>query len=138
MNIDELQERLDKELTNIYKNVLINGEWGIGKTYFINNYSKDKNSIYISLFGIDSLESFIFNIYLQIDSKIQGFFRKLNLTFGNCEDSVVFTHSNIVARVVNGTTLANNDIARDNGFTAEFFNAQTTAFGIASVVGTTA
>ena len=64
MNIDELQERLDKELTNIYKNVLINGEWGIGKTYFINNYSKDKNSIYISLFGIDSLESFIFNIYL--------------------------------------------------------------------------
>lgn len=78
MNIDELQERLDKELTNIYKNVLINGEWGIGKTYFINNYSKDKNSIYISLFGIDSLESFIFNIYLQIDSKIQGFFRKLN------------------------------------------------------------
>ena len=35
MTIDELESRLDNEFSDIYKCVLIKGEWGIGKTYFL-------------------------------------------------------------------------------------------------------
>lgn len=40
-----------------YKKIFINGKWGIGKSYYTNEYIKNKqNSIYISLFGKDSIE----------------------------------------------------------------------------------
>jgi len=80
MNIDELNNRLDKELYTVYKTILINGEWGIGKTYLINDkYVNNPNSgykvIYASLFGINSiseLNSYILekiNTFLGIISK---------------------------------------------------------------------
>ena len=56
INIDELTNLLDKEFINVYKNILINGSWGIGKTYFVKEYLKNKkNIIYTQLFGIDSI-----------------------------------------------------------------------------------
>ena len=35
MTVDELKERLEDEFQNIYKCILINGDWGIGKSYFL-------------------------------------------------------------------------------------------------------
>ncbi len=39
--------------------IMLEGEWGSGKTYFVKNILKDsidKKIIYVSLYGIDSLD----------------------------------------------------------------------------------
>lgn len=47
----------DFEENSTYKKIFINGKWGIGKSYYTNEYIKNRqNSIYISLFGKDSIE----------------------------------------------------------------------------------
>ena len=44
MKIDELDKRLDNEFSSVYKTVLVDGDWGIGKTYLIKNkYKENKN-----------------------------------------------------------------------------------------------
>ncbi len=87
MNV-ELIEELKKYIKNDRINyaVLIDGEWGSGKTYFIkeelipklnediaNNGNKptlkNKKPLYISLYGVDSLDSVSAQIYLQITGK---------------------------------------------------------------------
>ena len=87
MNV-ELIEELKKYIRNDRINyaVLIDGEWGSGKTYFIkeelipklnediaNNGNKptlkNKKPLYISLYGVDSLDSISAQIYLQITGK---------------------------------------------------------------------
>lgn len=74
MTVDELEERLRNEFPNIYKCVLINGDWGIGKTYFLKNkFLDDKDYIYVSLFGTNSIESFKTEIY----SKFNKFIGKI-------------------------------------------------------------
>ena len=44
---------------NIYKKIFINGAWGIGKSYYTNEYIKDnkENFVYVSLYGKTSFES---------------------------------------------------------------------------------
>lgn len=39
--------------------ILVKGAWGIGKTYSINNYLKEKKSIKVSLFGINNIDDLI-------------------------------------------------------------------------------
>ena len=87
MNLDLIEE-LKKYLENDRINyaVLIDGEWGTGKTYFIKkelipklneDIINDKNKLilkykkplYISLYGIDALDSVSAQIYLQITGK---------------------------------------------------------------------
>ena len=63
MNFNELSNHLDNELGIVYNRVLINGKWGIGKSHFIQDYLKNKESIYISLFGLTSIEE-VYNITL--------------------------------------------------------------------------
>lgn len=41
-----------------------------------------------------------------------------------CEQSMICTHAYICTRMPLGTALANNDIACDNSFATEFFNAK--------------
>ena len=90
MNIDELTNLLDKEFINVYKNILINGSWGIGKTYFVKEYLKNKkNIIYTQLFGIDSIENLKLNIYMQIN-KITGFLKKANKELSGLNVSYLF------------------------------------------------
>ena len=68
MTIDELESRLDNEFSDIYKCVLIKGEWGIGKTYFLRKkYLCHKKHIYISLFGLNSIEEVKIEIYSKLD-----------------------------------------------------------------------
>ncbi len=95
MNIDELKNLLDKQFIEVYKNILINGDWGIGKTYFIKEYLKDKNNtIYIQLFGIDSIENLKLNLYMQIN-KITGFLKKANKTISGINLSNSFASLSI-------------------------------------------
>ena len=87
MNLDLIEE-LKKYIENDRINyaVLIDGEWGSGKTYFIkeelipklnddikNNGNKPtlkyKKPLYISLYGVDSLDSISAEMYLQITGK---------------------------------------------------------------------
>lgn len=75
MTIDELESRLDNEFSDIYKCVLIKGEWGIGKTYFLRKkYLCDKKHIYISLFGLDSIEEIKIEIYSKLN-KVLNFIK---------------------------------------------------------------
>ena len=41
------------ETSDNYKKIFINGAWGIGKSYYANNYIEEnqRNIIYITLFG---------------------------------------------------------------------------------------
>lgn len=81
MTVDELDERLKNEFQNVYKCVLINGEWGIGKTYFLKNkFLKDKDYIYISLFGVNSIEAIKTEIYSKIN-KICNIIGKIKKVF---------------------------------------------------------
>ena len=63
---------------------------------------------------------------------------ELNLSIGRREQRVVFSDANVHARVYLGTALTNDDVARDYGFAAKFFDAEAFAFRIASVLGTSA
>jgi hypothetical protein len=52
---------------------------------------------------------------------------KFHTAFGSCEQSVVTTHADIITGVKLGATLTNENIARQDLFTAKFFH--TKAFG---------
>lgn len=78
MNIDELEKRLDNEFPKVYKTILIDGDWGIGKTYLIKKkYEKKENyeTIYASIYGLNSISEL--NIYiLRKIHKFLGFLKK--------------------------------------------------------------
>ena len=61
------------EETDTYKKIFINGKWGIGKSYYINKYTKNKeNTVYISLFGKDKIENIQNEISDEIYKKIES------------------------------------------------------------------
>ena len=66
MNIDELENTLNEKFITVYQNILITGEWGIGKTYAIKKCFPNKEKIYISLFGINTIEDLRLNLYMQL------------------------------------------------------------------------
>lgn len=78
MNIDELNKRLDKEFPLVYKTVLVDGDWGIGKTYLIKNkFIKEEKykTIYASIFGLNSISEL--NLYILNEmNKVLGFLKK--------------------------------------------------------------
>lgn len=51
MNIDRINETFNKFSESDIRTILINGPWGIGKSYAIEKYSKEKNWIKVSTFG---------------------------------------------------------------------------------------
>lgn len=67
MVITELKDKLDNEFQKYYSVVLINGLWGIGKTFYLKNYLKNKENIYVSLFGIDKLDGLKHAIYYELN-----------------------------------------------------------------------
>lgn len=76
MRLNKIEEKLYDLLIKENKEVVISisGEWGIGKTYFWNNFIKDykekelkyKQIAYVSLFGINSLNDIRTSILLQV------------------------------------------------------------------------
>ena len=88
-------ERLNERLLDIFQLnegfvVALNGEWGIGKTFFWNkfiedNFSdriKDKEVVYVSLFGKETIKDIQADIILQI-SKFGKLYEKLNSFVGS-------------------------------------------------------
>ena len=89
MRVDELEERLKNEFPNVYRCVLINGEWGIGKTYFFKNkFLKNKEFIYISLFGVNSIEAIKIEIYSKIN-KICNIIGKIKTVFQRADGNSI-------------------------------------------------
>ena len=68
------KENIEQRLTEILKRknavcVVLDGEWGVGKTTFWKNFSAknfDKNSVYVSLFGRESIREIKQEIGIQI------------------------------------------------------------------------
>lgn len=68
------KENIEQRLTEILKRknavcVVLDGEWGVGKTTFWKNFSAknfDKNSVYVSLFGRESIQEIKQEIGIQI------------------------------------------------------------------------
>lgn len=74
-NVSNLESRLIQIIEqNEPVAIALTGEWGIGKTHFWNyfkdNFLKDKNEkiAYISLFGIESLDSLKYEIGIKTHS----------------------------------------------------------------------
>jgi len=81
-NVEELKEQLDYFLFKRDEAIVISlqGYWGIGKTYFWHNYISEKQKdkhVYISLFGINSLDDIKRKIVLKIydSNKISNFIK---------------------------------------------------------------
>lgn len=76
--LNEKQQRLKEILENNINNekfgiaVAITGSWGIGKTYFWNNFRENnplkKKYVYVSLFGLESLSDLKTHIYSNIEN----------------------------------------------------------------------
>lgn len=82
MKLEDLGNELDNNLGNVYKCILINGRWGIGKSYYINKYINNKKNIYrVSLFGITDINEFKSSIAycfgLNLINKVYGLFKKV-------------------------------------------------------------
>ncbi len=68
------KENIEQRLTEILKRknavcVVLDGEWGVGKTTFWKNFSNEKfkeNSVYVSLFGRESIQEIKQEIGIQI------------------------------------------------------------------------
>lgn len=65
-------EKIKKRIEHIFNDnsfprvVFLDGDWGSGKTYFLRNFfsnQKNENVIYVSLLGVNSLESFMKKVY---------------------------------------------------------------------------
>lgn len=96
MTIDELKKRLEDEFQNIYKSILINGDWGIGKSYFLENvYLKRKDYIKISLFGIDNMESVKTELYAQLNKTLNFIKNKILNKFSGNEINIARISFNI-------------------------------------------
>jgi hypothetical protein len=61
---------------------------------------------------------------------------ELHVAIHKSPDRVVTAEANIAAGLEFGSTLAENDVTGDDGFAAEFFNAETLANAVASVFDT--
>ena len=60
---------------------IISGKWGIGKTYFWKEYSKkynkDKDVVYVSLFGLNSIEDIKEKILLELANHNREYYKKI-------------------------------------------------------------
>lgn len=65
-------DEIDKYMANPLKYaILLEGDWGSGKTYFVKEKLKNVNIIYISLNGIDSINDISFQLaYKLLDEKL--------------------------------------------------------------------
>lgn len=101
MNLKKIEENLYELLIKQNTKVVISitGEWGLGKTYFWNNFInkyrnvelKDKQIAYVSLFGISSLNDIRTSILLQASptkKKISWIDKKIVTPLKNIKNSL--------------------------------------------------
>lgn len=92
MEITELKKKLDEEFLNYYTTVLVSGAWGIGKTWYIKNYLANRNYIYLSLFGVNSIEELKCGLYYEL-----------------CKNGIKF--KKIFNKYISGSSLSFNSIS---------------------------
>ena len=83
--------------------ITIDGEWGVGKTHFWNDFKeehlKEKKVSYVSLFGKDNIQDIRTDIILQISkkdeyiSKSKGFVSNIKSSFGLIADALRYVGS---------------------------------------------
>ncbi|MCY9263990.1 P-loop NTPase family protein [Bacillus haynesii] len=83
MRADKIISVLEQLTKSSYKSVLINGEWGIGKTKYAEDFVKQRpNSCYISLFGKKDINSIMQDIYYKlIENDNMGKLKKYLMEF---------------------------------------------------------
>lgn len=59
---------------------------------------------------------------------------KCDLSVGQCKQRVIASDTDILAGVETGATLANNDVARDDGFAAVLLDSQHFGIAVSSVL----
>ena len=107
MKSNELSGHLDNLLsTTNFRSILIDGHWGCGKTYEIQKYIKNnrKKCIYVSLFGLESIDEINTEIYKQshkhriqlakISTLLSKAFSPVNYV-GNIADALAFQLNDI-------------------------------------------
>ena len=70
-----------------------------------------------------TMKKLLFNGKYGDVTKVFAAFVELNDAVDKCKEGVVFTHANILARVVGGAALANDDVAGDAFLTTKDFHA---------------
>lgn len=80
---------------NTYKKIFINGSWGIGKSYYTNEYCKKygDNVVYITLFGktnFDSILEALNNELIKKVKKIKKYAKKAKKFFSHFKTSISF------------------------------------------------
>ena len=81
-----------------------------------------------SAIGCDAAMGFHRDMHLAL--RLTGEF---HLAVDQGEDRVVTAQADVVARIPLSASLTNQNVARDDGLAAEFFDAQAPAFSIAAV-----
>ena len=69
------------------------------------------------------MKKLLFNGKHGDEATVFAAFVELNDAVDKCKEGVVFTHANILARVVGGAALANDDVAGDAFLTTKDFHA---------------
>ncbi len=67
MNDDSILREIKNYMNNPLKYaILLEGNWGTGKTYFIQNKLKELNVIYLSLYGVNSISNLAIQLFYQV------------------------------------------------------------------------
>lgn len=82
MNTNCLKQKLEN-INSFYNVILIDGPWGIGKTYFIKEYLKNEEVIYLSIFGLNSIDELKNGIYYKINKYGSIIKKKINENKGS-------------------------------------------------------
>lgn len=78
MKANQIIDVLTQLQNSSYKSILINGNWGIGKTKYVRGFEENSpDSCYISLFGRKDINSVIQDLYFYIIEDVpRGKFKK--------------------------------------------------------------
>lgn len=93
MNIESLKENLDKDFKS-NKVILLDGNWGIGKSTCVKKYIKNKEYIYLSLFGIKDAKELEDNVFLELKNisdrvaKVCQFYNAENIKTNSFKDEL--------------------------------------------------
>lgn len=122
MKANEIEEPLKRFFTkeNPYKCILINGVWGIGKTYEVKKVIDDRKDIlYTSLFGLKNLNDLYtalasYKITFKSVGKLFDIIRQLNLPYGVNALASLVTPKYIFYRFISQAKYENNYLVIDD------------------------
>lgn len=109
MNDKQIINEIDDYLSNPLKYaLLLNGSWGCGKTHFVKNKLEKYDTIYVSLYGLNSLSNLTFQVLykltegqmLSVENKfiksiskiIKPFKKKVNAKVANTASSMLVSY----------------------------------------------